>query len=135
MSLKVRIFFFTFGHNSWWKKPKVLFSKLYTVTKSWISPQQKLGSLAHKIVLDHQKKFCEDPCTNICTRVGNARAHFYRKCAHFIARVRILSHVRTFTTIVHVIVHGFLWKFHKDLSFCWGDIQLFVTMYNSENKT
>ena len=37
--------FFTFGHNSWWKNPEVLFSKLYTVTKSWISPQQKLGSL------------------------------------------------------------------------------------------
>ena len=37
--------FFTFGHNSWWKNTNVLFSKLYTVSKNRISPQQKLGSL------------------------------------------------------------------------------------------
>ena len=37
--------FFTFGHNSWWKKPNVLFSKLYMVRKCGISPQQKQGSL------------------------------------------------------------------------------------------
>ena len=35
--------FFTFGHNSWWKRPNILFSKLYMVTKSGIFPQQKLG--------------------------------------------------------------------------------------------
>ena len=26
-------------------------------------------------------------------------------------------------------------KFHTDPSFCWGDIPLFVTVYNLENKT
>ena len=34
---------FTFGHNSGWKKPYILASKLYMVTKSAISPKWKLG--------------------------------------------------------------------------------------------
>ena len=74
----------------------------------------KFYILAHKIVLDHQKFFVEDPFIIIRTRVVNMRAHFYRECMHFyrecmhfIVRVHILSRVPTFTTIVRVIVNGF----------------------------
>ena len=38
-----------------------------------ISPQQKLGSYANKISIDHQQKYQEDPCTNECAQVVNAR--------------------------------------------------------------
>ena len=115
----------------------ILSLKSYTVTKSGISPQRKLGSLQNlKLMLIGGEwlstKMCKDPCMHMRVWAVNARA-------------RDKTFALAITTRNRTCVHGSLlvinsyhmslnFKFRKDPRFCWGDIPVFVTMYDLELK-
>ena len=59
------------------KNYNFLRSKSYTVTKNAISPQRKLGSYAHKIVVYHQPNFHKD-------LLKDARARIFIEISYFL---------------------------------------------------
>ena len=126
VSKKKRHFTFKIAVFLGFKSENILSSKLNTVTKIEISPQRKLGSLRNLTI----KKFSWRS-VDICTRTNRKRAH---------SRWNVLARVYdscacTYTPIFkHFLVVNYYLKFPKDLSFRWGDIPLFVTMYDLELK-
>ena len=62
-----------------------------------------------------------------------------RNCAHFIASTHVYNYfehncARIFTKIL-LVLNFYSSKFHKDLSSRCGYIPLFITIYNTEDKT
>ena len=96
---KNRIFTFKIAFFLVFENDNILRSKSYTVTKSGISPQRKLGSLRHlKLLLIRQEVITEfffrkDPYKRTPTRAVNARVHVlsrarvYDSCACVRARI------------------------------------------------
>ena len=96
-----------------------------SVTKAPIL--MKFETKVHKIGKNYQIFFCKDPCThgrtpslNVHARVSsrqNARAHVYalfaRVCAWIFTKKKLV-------VLYYLINLSF--KFHKDRSFCCGDI-------------
>ena len=93
----------------------------------------KFETYVYKIVIDHQPNFYKDPCKDASAPVLNARTRD-EMCTH------------AFATRVHASLHGSLlvvsyylmslsFKFHKDPIFLWGEIALFVTLYNRRGNT
>ena len=87
----------------------------------------KFETYIHKIVKNHQMIFLKDPCTHARTQGvnmrelvlsrRNMRAHIYASCAFMCARISTKNHLMILNYLINIIV-----KFHKDLSFCCGDI-------------
>ena len=81
INLRVRFLPLKIAFFEGFENDNILSSKLYTVTKSGISPQQKLGTSkkfktqVHKIGLDHQIIFRKDVCMHTHESVINAHAH------------------------------------------------------------
>ena len=63
----------------------------------------------------------------------------YHAFAHFIVSAHVYDYCACNFHEIFLVVNYYLMilslQFHKDLSFCWGGILLFVTMYNLEDKT
>ena len=87
----------------------------------------KLETYNYQIVKNYHKIFRKDPCTNARTRGvnvrarvssrQNARANVYDLCA------RVCVQICTKIVVVFLYYHiNLSLKFHKDLSFCCGDI-------------
>ena len=87
----------------------------------------KLEIYINNIVKNHQQIFRKDPCTHVCTRGKNvrahvssrqnARAHVFASCARVCARI--------FTKICLVVLYylkNLSVKFYKDWSFRYRDI-------------
>ena len=87
----------------------------------------KLETYINKIVKNHQQIFRKDPCTHVCTRGKNvrahvssrqnARAHVFASCARVCARI----FTKNFLIILYYLINESI-KFHKDRSFRCGDI-------------
>ena len=87
----------------------------------------KFETYIHNIVDNYQKKIRTDQCTHVrarCVNVRarvlprrNERAHVYTLCAHLCARI----FMKFFVIFLHYLMNISL-KFHKDRSFCCGDI-------------
>ena len=96
-----------------------------SATKVLIS--MKFGTYIHKIVKNHQKDFRKNLCkhrrtwgVNVHARFSsrwNVRMHVYASCPRVCARIFTKNHL----TNLHYLMNISL-KFHKDLSFCFGDI-------------
>ena len=107
--------------NKGFNKCRYCFANI-SATKAWIV--MKFYVVVTYYLVSLPVKFHKDSCINARTGAVNARAH-------------VLSRLRAFTTFARAFVHGFLWnlktkahkividhhiKFHKDPSFCCGDI-------------
>ena len=87
----------------------------------------KFETYIHKIVKNYLMIFLLDPCTDAYTRCvnmrarvlprRNARAHFYTSCARVCARIFTKNHLIILYYLMNISL-----KFHKDRSFCCGDI-------------
>ena len=87
----------------------------------------KFDTFIYEIVKNYQQIFRKDPCirtrtrgVNVCARVlarRNARAHVYASCARMCARI----FTKNMLMIIYYLMNRSL-KFHKDRSFCCGDI-------------
>ena len=108
------------------------------VTESEISPQRKLGSLRNlRLFLIRYEVICTIFSfflvkIRACTRVRSrqfAHARVYGSCARIRARIFTKKNL----LITSYLIRKSL-KFRKDPSFRWGDISLFVTMYDLDLK-
>ena len=100
--------------------------------KAWIF--MKFETYIHKIVKNYLMIFLLDLCTDACTRCvnvrarvlprRNARAHFYTSCARVCAWIFTKNHL----VILYYLMNISL-KFHKDRSFCCGDICKTILMF------
>ena len=133
--LPLKIAFFEGFEND-----NILSSKSYTVTKSGISPQRKLGSWRNlKLKLIRYELITKKIFVKIRART---RAYEPESRAQIFCRARVYgSYARVRARIFtkkNLVVKSYLmnlsFKFRKDPSFRWGDILLFVTMYDLELK-
>ena len=135
VSKKNRNFTFKIVVFGGFKNDNILSSKSYTITKSEISPQGKLGYLQNlklklirhlltikKISWRSVHRCAHTSCKrahsrwNVCVRVCNSYARIY---------------ATIFMKIVLVVSWCFMnlsFKFCKDPSCCWGDILLYLTV-------
>ena len=106
------------------KKSQYYFANI-SATKAPIF--MKFETSFHKIVKNYQKIFHKYPCTHAHTRGVNVRARILsrqnRRAHVYVSCVRVSA--RIFTKNVLIILYYLInisLKFHKDWSFCCGNI-------------
>ena len=88
----------------------------------------KFETYAYNRVMDHQNLFCKDLCTNTRAWTKNVRVRInvhVKMCAHiFMPRMHMFlqKNFMKIVLLVHYYVTTLSLKFHKDPSFCYGDM-------------